>query len=229
MARSVSSPPDLEDVVERVQAHRAELEAMGVRYLGVFGSVARGDARPDSDVDVLVECDGPGAEYLGAALEEYLVDILGRQVDAVPRDRVRSRIKNRVESEAIEVFPEFTGRHDMPPKQPREWRMYFEDMIQAAESILENTQGLSPEALGSNKSLLKAVAWDFQIMGEAIHNLPEGFRRAHREIAWSEIRALRNKIVHGYWDIDPVLICEAAQGRLPNDLVLLRHLLADES
>jgi len=228
MARSVSPPPDLEDVVERVQAHRAELERMGVRYLGVFGSVARGDARPDSDVDVLVECDGPGAAYLGAALENYLVDIFGRQVDAVPRDRVRSRIKERVESEAVEVFPEFKGRHDMPPKQPREWRMYIEDMVKAAEDILVKTQGLSPESLGADEDRLKIIAWDFQVLGEAVRNLPEDFRKAHREIPWSRMRAMRNKIVHGYWEIDPVRVCEAAQGRLPNDLALLRHLLAED-
>lgn len=64
-------------------AHRAELAALGVRSLGVFGSVARGEAREDSDVDVLVEFDGRATfdRYMGLVLE--LQDWLGRRVDVV--------------------------------------------------------------------------------------------------------------------------------------------------
>lgn len=224
VARSVSPPPDLEDVVERVQSHRAELEALGVRYLGVFGSVARGDARPDSDVDMLVEVEGTG----GVVLQDFLVEILGRDVDAVPRDYVRPRIKSRVEGEAIEVFPDFKGRHQMPPKQPREWRMYIEDMIQAGERMIEKTAGLSPMELMSDKDRLESVAWNCQVIGEAIRNLPEDFRKAHPEIPWAQMRAFRNQVVHGYWQIDPARVITIARDFLPGDLELLRNLLTED-
>jgi predicted nucleotidyltransferase len=46
-----------DDFFKRIEAHRDELAIAGVRRLGVYGSVARGEARSDSDVDVLVEFD----------------------------------------------------------------------------------------------------------------------------------------------------------------------------
>jgi hypothetical protein len=46
-----------ERVIATLRAHAAELRAAGVRTLSLFGSVARGDAGPDSDIDLLAEFD----------------------------------------------------------------------------------------------------------------------------------------------------------------------------
>jgi predicted nucleotidyltransferase len=48
---------DLKSVLEALKAHEAELRQLGVRHAAVFGSVARGQARPQSDIDVLVDLD----------------------------------------------------------------------------------------------------------------------------------------------------------------------------
>jgi len=50
-------PAVLDDVLETLRNHERELRLLGVSHAAVFGSVARGEARPDSDVDVLVELD----------------------------------------------------------------------------------------------------------------------------------------------------------------------------
>ena len=72
-----------EEVQVLVTAHRTELDALGVRSLGVLGSVARGDATAGSDVDVLVEFDGRATfdRYMGLVLD--LQAWLGRRVDVV--------------------------------------------------------------------------------------------------------------------------------------------------
>ncbi|MBI5609729.1 MAG: nucleotidyltransferase family protein [Deltaproteobacteria bacterium] len=72
-----------EEVQALVTLHRAELASLGVRSLGVFGSVARGDATAASDVDVLVEFDGRATfdRYMGLVLA--LQSWLGRRVDVV--------------------------------------------------------------------------------------------------------------------------------------------------
>ena len=54
MNAPVGPPPRRADVLRVLAEHRAELEAMGVASLAVFGSVARDEARPNSDVDILV-------------------------------------------------------------------------------------------------------------------------------------------------------------------------------
>nr|WP_216077342.1 nucleotidyltransferase domain-containing protein [Isoptericola sediminis] len=68
----------------------------GVRNVRVFGSVASGDDRPDSDVDLLVDVDdGVGLFALGR-LEAELKGILGRRVDVVPERSLRSAVGDTV-------------------------------------------------------------------------------------------------------------------------------------
>jgi predicted nucleotidyltransferase len=76
-----------------LREHKAELDQMGVRSLSLFGSVARDEAGPESDVDVLVEFSEPEtfATYMDAKL--YLEDLFGRRVDRVTESGLRERIR----------------------------------------------------------------------------------------------------------------------------------------
>jgi len=80
----------------RIAAHRAEFSRAGVRRLGVYGSVARGDAGPESDVDVLVEFERMPDLYEFTALRDRLVEILGRPVDLVTPQGLKPRLRSRV-------------------------------------------------------------------------------------------------------------------------------------
>jgi len=73
----------------------------GARNVRIFGSVARGEARPDSDVDVLVDLE-PGRSLfdLGGLLMD-LQDLLGCRVDVVTEQGLRPRIRERVLREAV--------------------------------------------------------------------------------------------------------------------------------
>jgi predicted nucleotidyltransferase len=87
-------------VAERLAAHAEELRSLGVRSLDLFGSVARGDARPESDVDLLVEFDEvPGYVRLRNRLEE----MLGRHVDLLMVSGLHPRLRERVLREARHV------------------------------------------------------------------------------------------------------------------------------
>lgn len=92
------SVPDLAVDAERL---REVCTRYGVARLEVFGSVSRGDASPESDIDVLYEL-APGAR-LGweiEALSEELSELLGRRVDLVSRDSLHERLRDEVLSEA---------------------------------------------------------------------------------------------------------------------------------
>lgn len=90
--------------IQRLLAqHRAELDRFGVKSLAVFGSVARGEAGPASDVDILVEFnDTPGFDqYMD--LKFFLEDLLKRSVDLVTSAALKPRMRPIVEREAVRV------------------------------------------------------------------------------------------------------------------------------
>lgn len=75
----------------------------GVRRLAIFGSTARGDARDDSDIDLLVDFElGPTFDsFMGLKL--FLEDQLGRRVDLVTPDALKPRLRPIIEREAVDV------------------------------------------------------------------------------------------------------------------------------
>jgi uncharacterized protein len=84
--------------------HKPEVQRrFGVRSLALFGSHAREQAHTGSDIDVLVEFDGPAtsARYFG--LQFYLEDLLGGPVDLVTRQALRPQLRPFVERDAIDV------------------------------------------------------------------------------------------------------------------------------
>ena len=92
-----------EAIIKILSSHREDVIAFGVKSLYLFGSVARGDATDESDVDVLVEFNGsPGFDgYMGLKL--YLEDLLSQPVDLVMSTALRPSVKPIVEQEAVRV------------------------------------------------------------------------------------------------------------------------------
>ena len=78
-------------------------ERYGATRLALFGSTARGEAHPDSDVDIVVGFDGPAtsARYFG--VQFYFEDVLGCAVDLVKEKAMRPELKPFIEREAVNV------------------------------------------------------------------------------------------------------------------------------
>ena len=92
------------DVVAILRAHEAELRRRGVLSLSLFGFTARGEARPDSDVDLLVDLAPSVGLFEFVDLKERLEALLGRPVDLVPRRGLKRRLKATVLAEAETVL-----------------------------------------------------------------------------------------------------------------------------
>ncbi len=89
-----------EEVIAILQAHKADLEALGVSALYLFGSVARDQAGPESDVDLLVELSrSMGWEFFD--IQRALENWLGCRVDLVTLEALRPRVRQRVLREVI--------------------------------------------------------------------------------------------------------------------------------
>jgi len=91
-----------DEILQLLRDHQEELRTLGVKSLA-FGSVARGEASPESDIDVLVEfTESPGfSGYM--ALKFYLEDLLGKKVDLVMTSALKPWARPIVEQEAIRV------------------------------------------------------------------------------------------------------------------------------
>ena len=80
---------------------RAELAELGVRSLDIFGSVARGEAAADSDVDLLVDFDRPIGLFHFFRVQRRLEQILSCRVDLVMREAVKPQLRDRIFREAV--------------------------------------------------------------------------------------------------------------------------------
>jgi predicted nucleotidyltransferase len=95
-----------DDVIARLKEAEPALRARGIRRAAVFGSVARGDDRPDSDIDIMIEVDPETHmtvyEYVG--LKEYVADLFDGPVDVVSRDGLKPYVAPAATTDAIYAF-----------------------------------------------------------------------------------------------------------------------------
>lgn len=93
-------------IIRRLKAHRAELEADGIKSLALFGSVARGEADANSDVDIAITLARRGVGLFKlAAMAGRLEDILETEVDLVTEGAITNPIMRRnFEQDRVFVF-----------------------------------------------------------------------------------------------------------------------------
>lgn len=97
--------PELDGIISTLQAHEATLRRQGVARVAVFGSVARGDDTPSSDVDLLLDLDPANIPtllgYVGIQMD--LGTLLGREVHLAVRENLK-RVRAEAEREAVYAF-----------------------------------------------------------------------------------------------------------------------------
>jgi len=93
------------EAIARLRQHEEELKRLGVEHLYLFGSTVRGDARPDSDVDLFFDYrKGAFGLFELMDVKDATSRILGRTADIVTRDSIHRLLRERIETTAEPVF-----------------------------------------------------------------------------------------------------------------------------
>ncbi|RAU21329.1 nucleotidyltransferase [Paramagnetospirillum kuznetsovii] len=101
-------PITRDEVVARLQDNPHLMERFGVKSLALFGSVVRNDAKPTSDIDLMVDFHPgqPGGLFRFVELKHALEGILGRPVDLITSGNIKPRLKKRILAECMPVYGE---------------------------------------------------------------------------------------------------------------------------
>ena len=95
-----------EQVIATLRCHEQELRQRGVLHAALFGSLARGEATPDSDIDLLIEIapDAPVGVFEYVGITQYLADLFPSRVDVANRASLKALVRPGAERDAIYAF-----------------------------------------------------------------------------------------------------------------------------
>jgi uncharacterized protein with HEPN domain len=108
---------------------------------------------------------------------------------------------------------------------PRGWQNRIRDILDAIVEIQSFTSDLDYETFKEDTKAIRAVEMNFIIIGEAANQIPEEIEEIHVTIPWNSMRAMRNRIVHAYFEVDEKLMWDTVQNDLPPLISELEKLL----
>ncbi len=100
-------------------------------------------------------------------------------------------------------------------------------MLQACNDVAEHTDGHTREQFLATKAVYQAVLWNLTVLGEAANHLPESTIETRLDIPWGAIIGMRNRLVHGYGSIDPLIVWEVVHSAIPTLIPQLEVLLSE--
>jgi hypothetical protein len=102
MSKSEKVPPGLDEIKLLINEHQKEIrQEYKAEIVGIFGSYARGEEKPGSDVDVLVNFDTGATLFDLVGLGDYLEDLLGLPVDVISKRALHPRMQDDVLKEMV--------------------------------------------------------------------------------------------------------------------------------
>jgi uncharacterized protein with HEPN domain/predicted nucleotidyltransferase len=188
-------------------AHRDAIDAIVAKHKArnprVFGSVARGDDREDSDLDLLVDPE-PGMDLFDLArIINELESLLGIPVDVLMGDNLSEKFAARL--------------HRGVTERERLYD-YLTHIIEAIEKIQLYTKDMDSAAFAANGLVQDAVARNMEIVGEAGQKITKrfpAFLAAHPQLELADAYKTRNILAHDYDRVDFDKIWEILTGNLP--------------
>ena len=111
----------------------------------------------------------------------------------------------------------------------RDYRDYINDILSEINSIKEFTKDLSFEEFSSDKKTVYAVIRSFEVIGEAVKNLPEEIRDTYPDIPWKKMSGMRDKLIHEYFGVSLPILWQTVKNRIPELEILIKPLFFEDT
>jgi len=104
-------------------------------------------------------------------------------------------------------------------------KIWFEHIYDSANKAVKFAEGKNINDLRNNDMLYLAILKSIEIIGEASNRISEETRMQFNNIPWREIIAMRNRLVHGYFDVDYEILWNVVERRLPELILNVKEIL----
>jgi uncharacterized protein with HEPN domain len=111
----------------------------------------------------------------------------------------------------------------------RDVKLYLTDIDDAISAIQSYTEGITYEQLLGDRKTREAIILNFVVIGEAIKKMPAEIIDHHPDVPWKEFAGMRDKMVHGYFQISPTIIWETSRHDLAPLSAAVKVLLREYS
>ena len=185
----------------------------GVRKIGFFGSLARGDEHPGSDIDIEVEFEQGSDTYrnfIGLAL--YLEELLGcRRVDLVTTRVLETYLHSDVSADHAEINRD---------------RVYISRMLEEMIFLLQRMKNLGFREFSHDDLIKRAVIRSLEIIGDGAAMTSAATKHAYPGIPWKELAGMKDRLTGMYFSPDWVLVWDILAVEIPAVEPRLRSLAA---
>ncbi len=109
----------------------------------------------------------------------------------------------------------------------RDPKLYLRDILEAMLSIEKFVEGIDFEDFKKDDMKSSAVIRKFEIIGEAVKNVPENIKKKYRSVPWKDMAGMRDRLIHFYFGIKYELVWETIKKDIPELKPLIKKILKD--
>jgi uncharacterized protein with HEPN domain len=106
-----------------------------------------------------------------------------------------------------------------------DFRVYFDDILEAIKNIEEYTRGFTFEDFAKDKKTVDAVIRNFEILGEATKHIPERVRKRYPKVPWKDMAGMRDRLIHEYFGVRLDVVWKTIKERLAEVKSLIEEIL----